>query len=71
MALVINEAHHTYVTVEEQKGSAVFVIHFTVKPFNQLYFTNKTAAEYLFQLVSMPCRLQRRLAYSVAVRILT
>ena len=29
------------VNVEEEQGNAVFAIHFTIKPFNQLYITNK------------------------------
>ena len=33
------------VIVEEKQGSAVFVVHFAAKPFNQLYITNK--AEHL------------------------
>ena len=34
-----NEAHLN--TVREEQGNAVLAIHFTVKPFNQLYITNK------------------------------
>ena len=29
------------VIVKEDIGSAVFAVHFIVKPFNQLYITNK------------------------------
>ena len=28
------------VTVEKEQGNAEFAIHFSVKPFNQLYITN-------------------------------
>ena len=46
MALAINVTNGrmlaSLVTVEEELGGAVFVIHFIAKPFNQLYITNKT-----------------------------
>ena len=37
MALAIDI---TDVTVKEQQDNAVSAVHFTVKPFNQLYITN-------------------------------
>ena len=33
---------HVISYFQRRAGNAVFAIHFTVKPFNQLYITNKT-----------------------------
>ena len=33
---------HVVSYFQRRAGNAVFAVHFTVKPFNQLYITNKT-----------------------------
>ena len=60
------------ITVKEEQGNAVFAVHFTVKPFNQLYIINNME-QFSFKsacAASAHCiAYEDRLACSVTVRI--